>query len=125
MKHRSKPPQLDHSPPPTISMQPPSRTTRSKASPGLIDRPGSRRSSTVVTQEKAKKQQAAASKADELRRHAARVKELEKEVRKSQVEAREARQGVRGKVTKKTFPRPSGNANVGSSLPSRARVSVG
>ena len=94
------------------AMHPPTRTTRSKANPGLVDRPGSRRPSTVVAQEKAKKQQVAASKAEELRLRTARVKEVEREVRKAQAEAQSARQGGGGKVIKKAFPRPSGDTNV-------------
>jgi hypothetical protein len=92
-------------------MQPPARNTRSTANPGLVDRPGPRRSNAVVTQEKAKKQRAAASKAEELRRRAAQVDEVEKEIRKAQAEELVRRRG-RGKVTKKTFPRPSGSTSV-------------
>lgn len=94
-------------------MQPPPRTTRAKASPGLIDCPSSRRSSAAVTQEKAKKQQAATLKAEELRRRTAQVNEVEREVRKAQAEALPVRQGGRAKAIKKTFPRP-GEVNVSS-----------
>ena len=53
------------------SMQHSTRTTRSKTSPGLIDRPNPRCPSTVVTEEKAKKQKAATLKAEEQCRHIA------------------------------------------------------
>jgi hypothetical protein len=92
-------------------MQPPARTTRSTANPGLVDHPGSRRSNAIVTQEKVKKQRAAASRAEELHHRAAQVEEVEKEIRKAQAEEL-VRWGGRGKVTKKTFPCPSGSASV-------------
>lgn len=72
-------------------MQPPIRITRSKASPGLIDRPNTRRPSTIVAQEKAKRQKVATSKAEELRRRAAQVSDVEREVRKAQAEAQPVR----------------------------------
>jgi hypothetical protein len=90
------------------------RTTRSKVSPGQVDRPPPRRSSAVVTQEKAKKQQAAKLKAEELRRRAARVSEVEREVRKAQEEGPSAKQNV----AKKTFPRLVAGVNVSRSDPS-------
>ena len=94
-------------------MQPPIRTTRSNPNPGLIDRPNARRPSAVVTKEKAKKQQAVTSKAEELHQRAAQVSELEREVRKAQAEVQPVRRGGRAKVvTKKTFPRPGGDTNV-------------
>ena len=95
-------------------MQPPTRTTCSKANPGLVDRPGPRRSSTIVAQEKAKRKHDAASKAEELRKRTARVHEVEKEVKKAQAEAQAVRQRGEVKVTKKTFLRPSGGVNVSS-----------
>ena len=88
------------------TMQPPTRSTRSNPSPGLIDRPRTRRSAADVAQEKAKKQQAATSKAEDLRRRTAQVGEVEREIRRAQAEALPARQGGKGKITKKTFPRP-------------------
>jgi len=93
-------------------MRPPTRTTRSKANPGLVDCPSSRRSSATVAEEKAKKQQAATLKTDELRRRAAQVGEVEQEIRRAQGEAQSVRQRSGGKVAKKTFPRPGGDANV-------------
>ena len=97
-------------------MQCSTRTTRSKTSPGLIDRPNPRHPSTVVTEEKAKKQKAATLKAEEQCRHITRVAEVEKEVRKAQEEAQQVGQRSRGKVTKKTFSRPAADANVSSYL---------
>jgi len=82
-------------------MQRPIRSTRSKASPGLIDRPTSRRPTTVVAKEKATKKQAAASKADEQHRHAAQVAEIEKEIKQAQAEAQPVGQRGGGKVVKK------------------------
>ena len=96
-------------------MQPPARTTRSKASPGLVDRPSSRRPSAVVAKEKTKKQQAATLKVEELRHRAAQVGEVEKEIRRAQAEVQPVRQGGGGKATKKTFRRPAGDANSVSS----------
>ena len=96
-------------------MQPPPHTTRSKASPGLVDRPSSRRSSAVVTKEKAKRQQAATSKAEESRRRAAQVGEVEKEIRRAQIEALPVKQRGKGKMVKKTFPRPDEEENVSPS----------
>lgn len=93
-------------------MQPPLRITHSKASPGLVDRPGPRRPSAIVTQEKAEKQQAAELKAEESRRRVARVSELEREVRKAQTEAKTSKQGRKGEITKKTFPRMNGDTGV-------------
>ena len=97
-------------------MQHSTRTTRSKTSPGLIDHPNPRRPSTVVTEEKAKKQKAATLKAEEQRRRIARVAEVEKEVRKAQGEAQQVGQRSRGKVTKKTFFCPAADVNVSSYL---------
>ena len=105
-------------------MQPPTRTTRSKANPGLVDRPSSRRSSTVVAQEKAKKQHAATLKAEEIRNRTARVHEVEKEVKKAQAEAQGVRQRGGGKAMKKTFRRPSGDVNVSSSRPIPAHLGL-
>ena len=96
-------------------MQPPARTTRSTISPGLIDRPNPCRSSAVVTQEKAKRQQAVTLKAEKLRRRAAQVNEVEREIRRAQVEVPPVRQRGEGKIAKKTFPRPDKDANVSSS----------
>ena len=95
-------------------MQPPVRNTRSKASPGLVDLPGSRRSSAVIAQEKAIRQQAAALKAEESRRHAQQVSEVEGEIKRAQAEAKAVRQGGGGNVTKRNFQRPDGDANVSS-----------
>jgi len=95
-------------------MQPPPRTTRSKASPGLIDRPSSRRPSAVVVQEKTKKKEAATLKAAELHRRTEQVKEVEREGKRAQAEVVAARQRGRDKIVKKTFPRPDENTNVGS-----------
>jgi len=92
----------------------PTRTTRSKASPGLIDRPNPRRSSTVVAEEKAKKKTAAMLKAEEQRRRATQVAEVEKEVRKAQAEVQTVGRRGGGKVIKKTFQRPAEEANVSS-----------
>ena len=103
-------------------MQPPVRTTRTKANPGLVDRPSSRLSNAVVTQEKAKKQQAAITKAEELRRRAAQVGEIEREIRAAQAETQPVGQGGRGKTVKKSFRRPGGNANVSSSDPTHPQV---
>jgi len=94
-------------------MQRPIRSTRSKASPGLIDRPTSRRPTTVVAKEKATKKQAVASKADEQHRRAAQVAEIEKEIKQAQAEAQPVGQRGRGKVVKKTFRRPNSDVNVG------------
>jgi len=96
-------------------MQPPPRTTRSTVSPGLVDRPNSRCSSAVVTQEKAKRQQAAALKAEKLRHRTAQVNEVEREIRRAQAEVPPVRQRGEGKITKKTFPRPDKDVNVSSS----------
>ena len=93
-------------------MQPPVRTTHSNASPGLIDCPSGRRPSTIVAQEKAKRQQAATLKAEELCQRAAQVSDVKREVRKAQAEAQPARRGGRAKVTKKTFLRPDEDVNV-------------
>jgi len=96
-------------------MLPPTCTTRSKVSPGLIDCPGSHRASTVVVQEKTKKQQAATLKAEKLRRRAEQVSEVEREVRVAQAEGQSVGRGGIGKVAKKTFWRPGGDVNfVGS-----------
>ena len=84
----------------------PPRTTRSKVSPGLVDRPNPRRSSTVVAEEKAKKKTAAALKVEEQRRRAVQVAEVEKEIRTAQVEVQQVGQRGGGKVIKKTFQRP-------------------
>jgi len=84
-------------------MQPPIRTTRTKANPGLIDRPSSRRSNVIVTQEKAKRQQAAISKAEESCRRAAQVGEIEREIRIAQAEVQPVGKGGRGKAVKKSF----------------------
>jgi len=97
-------------------MQPPPRTTRSTANPGLVDRPSSRRSSAVITQEKAKKKEAVTLKTAELHRCAAKVNEVERGVRRTQVEAVAARQGGREKIVKKMFLRPDENDNVGSPI---------
>jgi hypothetical protein len=77
-----------------------------------VDRPGPRRSSAVVAQEKNKKEEAAALKAEELRQRTARVTEVEQEIKKAQAEAKAVRQKGRGKVTKKNFHRPSGDTSV-------------
>ena len=93
-------------------MQPPIRTTRSNPNPGLIDHPSACCPSTVVTKEKAKKQQVMTLKA-ELCQCTAQVSELEREVRRAQAEVQPVRQGGRAKVvTKKTFPCPGGDTNV-------------
>src|ERR1700679_2127444 len=91
-------------------MQRPARLTRSKVGPGLIDRPTPRRSSAVVAQEKAEKQKAADSRAEESQHRAAQVSEVEREVRKAQAEAHAVGDG--GKITKKKFSRPSQDAIV-------------
>ena len=85
-------------------MHPPPHATRSKASPGLIDHSSLCRSSAVVAQEKTKRQKAAALKGDESRRCAARVAEVEREVKKAQGEAQAVRQGGGGKIAKKNIP---------------------
>lgn len=103
-------------------MQPPPRTTRSTANPGLVDRPSSRRSSAVVTQEKTKKKEVATLKTAELNRCAAKVNEVEREVRRTQVEAVATGQGGREKIVKKTFPRPDENDNVGSLILMQIRL---
>jgi hypothetical protein len=77
-----------------------------------VDRPGPRRSSAVVTQEKNKKERAAALKAEELRQRTARVTEVEQEIKKAQAEGKAARQKGGGKVSKKTFHRPCGDTSV-------------
>ena len=86
-------------------MHPPPRVTRSKVSPGLIDRPNTRRPSTAVAEEKAKKKSAATLKAEEQRRRAAHVAEVEKEIRAAQSEVHQVSRGGGG-VIKKTFQRP-------------------
>jgi hypothetical protein len=96
-------------------MRPPARTTRSKASPGIVDCTSSRRSSAVVTQEKAKKQQVATLKAKESHRRIAQVGEVEREIRRAQVEASPTKRGGRGMIVKKNFPRPDVHANVSPS----------
>ena len=93
-------------------MQRSTRTTRSKASPGLVDRPNPRRSSAVITEEKTKKQKAATLKAEERRRRVAQVAEVEKEVRKAQEEAQRVGQKARGTMIKKTFLHPAADATV-------------
>ena len=85
-------------------------------SPGLVDCPNPRRSSAVVAQEKAKRQQAATSKAEKLRHRTAQVNEVEREIRRAQVETLPVRQRGEGKIIKKTFPRPDEDANVSSDL---------
>jgi len=105
-------------------MQRSTRNTRSAANPGLVDCPNPRRSSTVVAEEKAKKKQAAMLKAEEKRRRVAQVAEVEKEVRRAQVEAQQVGQRGRGKVVKKTFPRPATDANVSSYRHALARSAV-
>ena len=85
-------------------MHPPPCATCLKASPGLIDRSSSCCSSAVVTQEKTKRQKAAALKADESHCCAARVAEVEREVKKAQGEAQAVRQGGGGKIAKKNIP---------------------
>ena len=65
-------------------MKPPCCSTHAKVSPGLIDRPDPRRSSTVVTENKVQKQQATALKAEEVHRHTAKVAEVKREMRKAQ-----------------------------------------
>jgi hypothetical protein len=87
-------------------MQPPARNTRSKASPGLVDLPGPRRSSAVVAQEKAIRQQAAALKAEESRRRAQQVSEVEGEIKRAQAEANAVRQGGWGKRDQENLPAP-------------------
>jgi hypothetical protein len=105
-------------------MQPPSRTTRSKASPGVVDLPEPRRPSAVVSKEKAKKQEATKLKAAEARRRAAQVKAVEAEVRKAQkeglTESRVLGKGDKGKKVKKAFSRPAGDV----SGPSETSTSV-
>ena len=95
-------------------MQPPARNTRSKASPGLVDLPGPRRSSTIVAQEKAIRQQAAVLKAEESRRRAQQVSEVEGEIKRAQAEANVVRQGGGGNMTKRIFQRPDGDVSVSS-----------
>jgi len=85
----------------------PPRVTRSKVSPGLVDRPNPRRSSTVVAEEKAKKKSAAALKAEDQRRRAAQVAEVEKQIKTAQVEEQQVGRRGGGKVIKKTFQRPN------------------
>jgi hypothetical protein len=97
---------------PITAMSRPIRSTRSKVSPGLIDRPAPRRPTTVVAAEKAKKKQAAASKAEEQRHRAAQVAEVEDEIRRAQVEAQSVGQRARVRVTKKTFERPANEKRV-------------
>ena len=97
------------------TMRPPARTTRSNIGPGLVDLPHPRRPSAVVAKEKSKKQKAATLKAEESRRRAAQVEEVEREIRRAQEETQPARRGGRGKIAKKTFPRPDGDANVSPS----------
>jgi hypothetical protein len=98
------------------TMRPTPRSTRSEASPGVVDLPRSKRSSAVVAQEKSKKQEAARLKAEEARRRAAEVAKVEREVRKAQAEAQvdaraepqAVKKGARGKgkMVRKTFARP-------------------
>jgi len=105
-------------------MQRSARSTRSTANPGLIDRPNPHRSSAVVAEEKAQKKQAATLKAEERRRRIAQVAEVEKEVRKAQEEVQQVGQRGRGKLVKKTFPRPAADVNVSSYRRALARSAV-
>jgi len=105
-------------------MQRSARSTRSTANPGLIDRPNPRRSSAVVAEEKAQKKRAMTLKAEEQRRRIAQVAEVEKEVRKAQEEVQQVGQRGRGKLVKKTFPRPAAGVNVSSYLHALARSAV-
>ena len=64
----------------------------------------------AVAEEKMKKQQAAALKAEELRRHAVQVAEVEREARKAREEVQVVSRG--GKAVKKNFLRPSGDVSI-------------
>jgi hypothetical protein len=97
---------------PITAMSHPIHFTHSKDSLGLINHPAPHCPTNIIAAEKAKKQQAVASKAEEQHRRAVQVAEVENKIRCAQVEAQLVRQRARVRVVKKKFEHPANEKRV-------------